>query len=81
MHEEQQNDQIIGTAFKWSVIVLAALGLLGLAALLLYKNMQDMPEIEETATAIAPQVLSQTTARTVPDVKFTDITQDAGLRH
>lgn len=81
MNEQASDDQIIATAFKWSlavilVAVVAAAIFFGAGHLL----QQHAAEPDE-AELIAPQVLDPASQPNPPSVQFTDITATAGIDH
>ncbi len=70
------DDAVIGRAFRWSVLVLAAVGLLGaLAAWWLGRSRAEAPG--QAIEAAAPQEVER--AADPPPVTFTDITAQAGI--
>jgi hypothetical protein len=81
MNEEASDDQIIATAFKWSlavilVVVVAAAILFGARRLL-----QRDATVPEDAALIAPQSPDPASQPNPPSVQFTDITAAAGIKH
>jgi len=72
------DDTIIGNAFRWSIAVIAALGLLCGAVYLLSRGVPVEKKVVERAPVEAPRELDQTQAE-MPSVVFTDISQRAGI--
>ena len=81
MKEEEQlvpeDDVVIGKAFRGSVLVILALGLiLGGVFLFLRRPQEEAPEVViETEAPVAVQREVE-----MPTVAFTDITAEAGIR-
>lgn len=81
MNEEASDDQIIATAFKWSlavilIVVVAAAIFFGARRLL-----QQPAADPDDAELIAPQALDPASQQNPPSVQFTDITAAAGITH
>ncbi|NND81422.1 MAG: CRTAC1 family protein [Gammaproteobacteria bacterium] len=80
----ESDDQIIATAFRRSVqIIGGALLVVTLvsAAWLLYTSLSSVPEDTREADLIAPQQFAPTQQIAVPQIRFTDVTKEAGLHH
>ncbi|MEM7359804.1 MAG: CRTAC1 family protein [Pseudomonadota bacterium] len=79
MTEHQQDDQIIVVVFKRSLIVML---LAAVAAGIWYISQQEVDEevVVEEALLIPPKEV-ETEPQSPPSVKFTDITEAAGIRH
>jgi hypothetical protein len=71
------DDAIIGRAFRWSALALILLLAAGATIFLLLKRKAAAPPPK--VTEIAAPVTQQFAAAQVPEVKFTDITESAGL--
>ena len=71
-----EDDTIIGRAFLWSLVLFAAIGLVGGGALWLFNRPQDTPP--PTPAVSVPPVPRVPTADP-PDVTFTDIATGAGV--
>lgn len=72
------DDAIIGRAFKWSLVVLVALCVLGGVAIYFLKKKpaQAAPKVTQiTAPSSRPVLLAE-----IPEAKFTDITTSAGIK-
>lgn len=73
-----EDDRVIGTAFRWSLVVLTAIIILVAVTVLVF----DRGEVEEEA--VQPQVMAPeevTTAARPQEVHFTDITGAAGIEY
>jgi hypothetical protein len=73
-----QDDAIIGRAFRWSLLVILAVG--SAVFLGIWWGRDDAPVVQtaERGAIAAPPPLNQA-APEMPTVRFTDITQEAGL--
>jgi hypothetical protein len=70
------DDRVIGTALRWSLVALLAIGVVvGLAVLLARRQPEAPPET--TIQRQAPEAIEQPLQ--VPSVTFTDITVEAGI--
>ncbi len=74
---EERDDAVIGTALRWSLVVILVVGSIAGGAAYLLTRPAPPPPVKKTELAraqvrAAPQV-------TVPDVRFTDITKNAGI--
>lgn len=80
-HEEplEQNDDIIGVAFKWSIGVIIVIAALAAAVTFFNRESEEKPVVIERPPVQAPDSLDQSTDA-MPGVVFTDITQSAGIR-
>lgn len=74
---QEQDDAVIGQAFRRSLMVFAAVGLV-VAAMLLWRSRGDDPGEEVTLEAEAPQAVPAAEIE-APPLPFTDITADAGI--
>ncbi len=81
MNEEASDDQIIATAFKWSLAVI----LIAVVAAAIFfgarRLLQQPAAIPDDAELIAPQVHDPASQQHPPSVQFTDITDAAGITH
>lgn len=75
--EEQVGDAVIGAAFRYSLLVFAALGILALTVLL-WRHLGQAPGEEVELEVVAPQSVDAPEV-TVPELPFTDITAQAGI--
>jgi hypothetical protein len=75
---EIHDDAIIGTAFVWSLVVFGLIGTLGLVVWAVFALQQEREERIIDKAVAPPQTLLADVA-ILPDVRFTDITADAGL--
>jgi len=74
----EQNDDIIGVAFKWSVV--AIVPILALCAILYFAFGRTAPVVEEIITKDAGAIDSLVVEKeSRPDVVFTDIAESAGI--
>ena len=70
------NDEQVGRALKYSLVCFLALGILGLAYVTISR---DKPTVAPESQPVSlPEVRSSAPAK-VPSIKFTDITEKAGL--
>ena len=74
-----RDDAIIGVAFKWSIIVLVAIGLVVGIVLLANRSNEAPPKVVD-AEIDPPEVLASNVPEQ-PDVVFTEITSGAGIGH
>ncbi|MEL7449637.1 MAG: CRTAC1 family protein [Pseudomonadota bacterium] len=75
---EEQDDAVIGTAFRWSLIVFAAVAGVVAVALLLLREAPEETVVDEAEVA-APMDLADLEDPEPPAVSFTDITAQAGI--
>ncbi len=75
--QDVQNDAIIGTAFKGSLIFIVAIILAGVG-IWIWKNRKPQQAPEQITEISVPQVQDKPTA-TIPKVPFKDITNEAGI--
>ncbi len=75
-----QDDAIIGQAFKWSVIVVGLVAVLIGVIWLLLRPGSEIATVE-TAAPVTAQRLKTALNVPPPEVKFKDITDDAGIDH
>lgn len=73
----QYDDRVIGSAFRWSVIALLALGL-GAGGLVYWLNRKPARKPVQVTQLTAPVVKSVPLAE-IPEATFTDITTSAGI--
>lgn len=73
-----QDDAVIGKAVQWSLMVVATLGILGTAAFL-YLRRKPEPKPTQVTPLAAPVTPTRPVAQ-APTVRFTDITEAAGIR-
>lgn len=72
------DDRVIGTAFRYSLILLLALAALITTGAWLYTNRAPQPPASEAHVEIPTSLPSQKTVAP-PDLHFTDITDEAGI--
>lgn len=79
-HEEfvPEDDAVIGVVFWWSLLVVGILAGIALLLMLLFLGGSDETEVVITKQIEAPEALVPDLA-VLPDVRFTDITADAGI--
>lgn len=75
--EEPPSDEIIGTAFKWSMTAIVALVVLGLVVYLIAQRPEEAPPEREIDVA-APEAVEAPT-QDPPPLPFTDVTREAGI--
>ncbi len=75
--EQPQDDAVIGRAFQRSLIVIAAVVIVGVAFLFWWSRRNEKPGEKKTKLS-APEL--PPAANDVPKVKFTDITAEAGIK-
>jgi len=75
---EIRDDAIIGKAFVWSMVVFGGIGILGLAMWAVFALQHDEQEVIIEKEIAPPRTLVADVA-VLPDVRFTDITEMAGL--
>ena len=78
LDDEQQDDAIIATATKWSLVVLVGVGIVVGTVVFLLRAKPEQAEVIERGTIAAPENLNQTVAQ-MPAVSFTDITASSGI--
>src|SRR5262245_6970681 len=71
------DDQVIGKAFRWSLVALVALGL-GAGGVVYYLKHHAAP-MKTQITKIAAPVAPANVQAEIPVAKFTDITKSAGI--
>lgn len=74
---EQYGEEVIGRAFKWSVVILVVIIAGGAGAFFYLKRkppMEPQKLTELTAPRLPPSAVNE-----IPAVRFTDITEDAGI--
>ncbi len=76
---EERDDAIIGTALKWSFVVIGVVAVIGVGAVFGPRLWQTPKEKIEAAQVDPPQIRPQL-ARELPSMPFTDITQVAGIQ-
>src|SRR5438552_614376 len=72
------DDAIIGKAFRWSAVAFILLALAGAGIFFVLKRKPAPPPAKVTKLA-APVRQEFSTAQDMPTVKFTDITEEAGI--
>ncbi len=73
-----EDDSIIGTAFKWSLVAIALIAVIGAGIWFATREKEVAEQTIERDEIEAPDRLVQTAADR-PDVRFTDITAAAGI--
>jgi hypothetical protein len=73
------DDTIIGRAFRWSLVALAAVAGLTLAVWLVFRQ-RPAPPPEQVTPIFAPAAPERSAAAEIPHAPFTDITAQAGIR-
>ena len=73
------DDAVIGRAFGWSVAVFVLLGLT-VACLVWFGRRHTRPEASSLSSLSMPRDPESQSRPTAPDVRFTDITAEAGIR-
>lgn len=77
LHEDVENDAIIGRAFKGSMLVLGVLAVLAIVAWLL---LREGPQIEQAVDKQVGDVADRAAAtESMPEVRFTDVTAEWGI--
>src|SRR4051794_15790511 len=74
---DEADDQIIGKAFRWSLLVIV-IGGAAIGAAAVWFNRQPPPAVVKQSPATLPRT-RETLALEIPQVKFTDVTQTAGI--
>ncbi len=72
------DDAVIGKAFRWSAIAFVFIGLIGAGTFLVLKRKPAPPPPK--VTALSAPVLRTNLTQQMPDAKFSDITDSAGIR-
>jgi hypothetical protein len=81
MNDNANDDQVIATAFRRSLIVILILVLIA-GVFLVARNFVQRPSDQlEEARLIAPQAADTASQPSPPQVQFTDITEAAGITH
>ena len=75
---EIHDDAIIGKAFAWSMVVFGLIGTLGLTLWAIFALQQEQ-EADIIEKQLAPPQALLADVAVLPDVRFTDITAEAGL--
>jgi hypothetical protein len=75
-NRREATDEIIGLAFKRSLLIAVALGALIVAVMLVRNALQEEEELTEAPAAAPVSTLNEVQA---PVVQFTDITREAGI--
>ncbi|MEE2908231.1 MAG: CRTAC1 family protein [Planctomycetota bacterium] len=78
LEEAVQDDEIIGVAFRWSLVVIVVLVCLGLLVWLVLSLGDSTEEVVIQKEVAAPEALVPNLA-VLPDVPFTDVTSGAGI--
>lgn len=78
-HDEQQDgdDRIIGTALRWSSLVIAIIALTVVGIIFFRNQEEETPDSIDRGTIDAPAKVTLTSGR--PVVPFTDVTEEAGI--
>ncbi len=75
--EETQNDEVVGSAIKWSVAVLISLIAAGILIWVLTKKPLEVVATTAGTTTLPTQRVKPTLE--IPDIPFTEITESAGI--
>ena len=73
-----EDDAIIGKAFRWSLLVIAILAL-GIVAAFYFRSGEEPVDQVREINAAPPAKLDQSSGQ-MPEVRFTDVTSQAGIR-
>ncbi|HXI02266.1 MAG TPA: CRTAC1 family protein [Candidatus Saccharimonadales bacterium] len=73
-----EDDTIIGRAFRWSLVVICILAAAVAVGIFLSRRAPAEPQVVERGPVQAPPPLQEAGAE-VPQVRFTDITKEAGI--
>ncbi|MFK7886081.1 MAG: CRTAC1 family protein [Gammaproteobacteria bacterium] len=76
---EQQNDEVIGKAFRGSLLVFAALGLIGVAIFFLSREEETVETVVDATLAGPIEAVAPAADPVPPALPFADITQAAGI--
>src|SRR5687768_4768087 len=74
--EEEQDDAVIGRAFRWSLVVILILGGIGAGSYWWWNRPEPLPPDQHTELAPVKQAEPPVE---LPQLPFTDITQGAGI--
>lgn len=74
---EEVDDAIVGTAFKWSLIVFALIAIIIIPVIYMMTRPEEAPPLKESE--LAEVEVRETSEATAPSVTFTDITGAAGI--
>lgn len=77
--QDERDDAIIGTALRWSFLVIGVVAVVGVGAVFGPRLWQPPPKKTVAEPVVPPQVRTQL-ARELPAMPFTDITNTAGIR-
>ncbi len=77
--EEYADDRVIGRAFRWSLMAFAIITVAVGAGIAFVKFGEKPDEVVEEAIVEAPKVREQPAEVQAPSVRFTDITEQAGI--
>ncbi|MEM9056200.1 MAG: VCBS repeat-containing protein, partial [Pseudomonadota bacterium] len=75
---EEQDDAVIGAAFRWSLIVFAAVAAIVAVGFLLSREKPEEVVVDE-AEVQAPRAIAELDDPEPPTVPFTDVTAQAGI--
>ena len=75
---EERDDAVIGTALRWSLVVFAVFGVLGGAAAYVLTRPAPPPPVQKTELATVE--VREGPKVNIPQVRFTDVTEQAGIR-
>ncbi len=73
------DDAVIGKAFRWSLLAIVGIVVIGGLLFLVFKNRAPEKTLQVTEQR-APETLSASTPDEIPNVPFRDITKEAGIR-
>ena len=76
--EEERDDAVIGVALRWSLVAFGVLAVIAGAVAFAMLRPEPLPPLKETKLAAVD--VRKSPAVEVPTVKFTDITEEAGIR-
>ena len=76
---EQQNDEVIGRAFRLSMMVIAAVALVVLAVMLVSRQSETVEEVVEAELEGPVAVSTPAADPTPPSLPFVDVTRAAGI--
>ncbi|MEM7395381.1 MAG: VCBS repeat-containing protein, partial [Verrucomicrobiota bacterium] len=77
MKRDEQNDAIIGRAFRWSFTAIVVIALI--VGAVVYFVRRDKPEVPQQVTPLTPPELRSAPPAEIPRMPFTDITREAGI--
>ena len=74
---EERDDAVIGSAFRWSLTVMLGLVLIAVPTLLWMQRPKPQPPAHKTVLDTVQ--MRELPGAEVPDAKFTDVTNEAGI--